>query len=363
QFEESMTVVDLDIRPAYRKRLLDPRGHSGSRMLAEVDVLGKGTGPEGGDGTNGETRQGGRSLQLARNLSAVEEVYRALVLATRDYVEKGNFEGVLVALSGGIDSALVATVAVDALGPDRVHGALMPSRFSSDHSVADAETLVRHLGIEARTIGIEPAHAAFISMLEPSFAGQDAGLAEENLQARIRGNLVMALSNQFRWLVLTTGNKSEMAVGYATLYGDMAGGFAVIKDVPKTLVYELCRWRNAAAGTDLVPENILDKPPSAELRPDQRDDDNLPPYDVLDPILQGYVELDMTIAELVDDGFDEGVVRRVVELVDRAEYKRRQAAPGPRVTTRAFGKDRRMPITNGFRHDRRPPASTRDLSQ
>jgi NAD+ synthase (glutamine-hydrolysing) len=216
--------------------------------------------------------------------------------------------------------------------------------------VDDALGLAHNLGIDTRTVEIEPAHEAFLAMLEPSFAGREAALATENLQARIRGTVVMGLSNEFGWLVLTTGNKSEMAVGYATLYGDMNGGFAVIKDVPKTLVYELCRYRNALATRPVVPVAVLEKPPSAELRPGQRDDDSLPPYEILDPILHGYVELDRTPAELVSEGFDPEVVRRVVGLVDRAEYKRRQAAPGPRVTSRGFGKDRRMPITNRFTH-------------
>jgi len=287
---------------------------------------------------------------IAPELSECEEVYEALVLATRDYVEKNGFSEVLVALSGGVDSSLVATVAVDAIGAERTHGVLLPSRYSSDGSVDDALALAANLGIDTRTVEIEPAHAILLEMLEPVLGGATPGLAAENLQARIRGIVVMGLSNQFGWLVLTTGNKSEMAVGYATLYGDMAGGFAVIKDVPKLLVYELCRHRNAAGDTPVVPLSVLEKPPSAELRPGQRDDDSLPPYAILDPILHGYVELDRTPDELVDEGFAVDVVRKVVELVDRAEYKRRQAAPGPRVTSRGFGKDRRMPITNRFTH-------------
>jgi NAD+ synthase (glutamine-hydrolysing) len=287
---------------------------------------------------------------MAPELGEAEAVYKALVLATRDYVEKNRFADVLVALSGGIDSSLVATVAVDAIGPARVHGILLPSRYSSEGSVADALALAGNLRIDTRTIEIEPAHAAMLTMLEPEMAGASAGLVEENLQARVRGTVVMAMSNAFGWLVLTTGNKSEMAVGYATLYGDMNGGFAVIKDVPKTLVYELCRYRNTTRSVAVIPQSILDKPPSAELRPGQRDDDSLPPYEILDPILQGYVELDRTPAELVGEGYDPEVVEKVVSLVDRAEYKRRQTAPGPRVTSRGFGKDRRMPITNRFTH-------------
>ncbi|MGO9559924.1 MAG: NAD+ synthase [Acidimicrobiales bacterium] len=359
QFEECVQVLDLDIQPAYRKRLLDPRGHEGSPVLPAVIVS---------EASPSISERPAVPLadeltpRLARELTPAEEVYKALVVGTRDYVEKGGFESVLISLSGGIDSSLVATVAVDALGPSRVQGVLLPSRYSSGHSLEDAEALARNLGIEVRTIPIEAAHAALTGMLEPAIesSGKTAsvsGLTDENLQSRARGVVVMALSNELGWLVLTTGNKSEMAVGYATLYGDMAGGYAVIRDVPKTLVYELCEWRNGVAGTDLVPANVLAKPPSAELRPDQRDDESLPPYEVLDPILQGYVEQDRTIEELVAEGYDEAIVRRVVDLVDHAEYKRRQAAPGPRVTTRGFGKDRRMPITNGFRHDRTDPGS------
>ena len=351
QFEEATLLVDLDLRPAYRKRLLDPRGHDEAPVLPAVLVTDAQLAPPLHE-----------PPPVAGELDQVEAVYKALVVATRDYVEKNGFSEVLVALSGGIDSSLVATIAADAIGPSRVHGALLPSRHSSPGSVADALALAANLGIETRTVEIEGAHRALEGLLSPVLAGREAGLAGENLQARLRGVVVMALSNAFGWLVLTTGNKSEMAVGYATLYGDMAGGFAVIKDVPKLLVYDLCRYRNDLAGTDVVPEAVLLKPPSAELRPDQRDDDSLPPYDVLDPILQGYVEFDRTVAELVEDGHDPDTVIRVVELVDRAEYKRRQAAPGPRVTSRGFGKDRRMPITNRFRFVPTPPATTRDSS-
>lgn len=282
-------------------------------------------------------------------LERVEEVYEALVLATRDYVEKNRFSDVAVALSGGVDSALVAAIATDALGSSRVHGVAMPSRFSSAGSVGDATDLAERLGIDFRVISIEAAHRAFLELLTPSFVGTPIGLAEENIQARVRGTLMMGLSNKLGWLVLTTGNKSETAVGYATLYGDMAGGFAVIKDVPKLLVYELCTLRNLRAGHDIIPQPILDKPPSAELRPDQRDEDSLPPYAVLDPILEGYIEYAKSIGDLEDEGFDPATVRRIFDLVDAAEYKRRQAPPGPRVTHRAFGKDRRMPIVNLFR--------------
>ncbi|MER3453348.1 MAG: NAD(+) synthase [Acidimicrobiia bacterium] len=282
-------------------------------------------------------------------LPPVREVYEALVLGTRDYVVKNGFTDVVVGLSGGVDSSLVACIAVDALGPAHVHGVSMPSRYSSESSRADAAALARNLGIELRTIPIEPAHAAFLEMLAPEFAGREPDLTEENIQARVRGVVLMALSNKFGWLVLTTGNKSEMAVGYATLYGDMAGGYAVIKDVPKTLVYELCRDRNARAGWELIPASVLTKPPSAELRPAQRDDQSLPPYELLDPVLDAYIVKDMTRAELEEAGFDPELVARVVALVDRAEYKRRQAPPGVRVSPKAFGKDRRLPITNRYR--------------
>ena len=286
--------------------------------------------------------------ELAPVLSRAEEVYGALVVATRDYVEKNGFAEVVIGLSGGIDSALVATVAVDALGASRVHTVAMPSRFSSQGSLDDAALLAENLGVDHRVIEIEPIHQGFLDLLTPHFAGRAPDLTEENLQARIRGTVLMGLSNKFGWLVLTTGNKSEMAVGYATLYGDMAGGFAVIKDVPKTLVFELCEVRDKLAGYELIPRAIIDKPPSAELRPDQLDEDSLPPYSILDPILEGYVEQDLSLEDLVAAGFDAATVRRVIGLVDRAEYKRRQAPPGVKVTTRAFGKDRRMPITNGY---------------
>jgi len=283
------------------------------------------------------------------HLDRVAEVYEALVVGTRDYVRKNGFRDVVIGLSGGIDSSLVATIAADALGREHVHGVLMPSRYSSAGSITDAEALADNLGIEHRLIAIEPAQAALLEMLAPSFSGLEPDLTEENLQSRIRGVLLMALSNKLGWLVLTTSNKSESAVGYSTLYGDSAGGFAVIKDVPKLLVYELCRLRNVRARTDLIPASVLEKPPSAELRPDQRDDQSLPPYEELDPIIEAYVEQDRTAAELVAEGFDPEVVRRIVRLVDLAEYKRRQFPPGVRITTKAFGKDRRLPITNGYR--------------
>lgn len=282
-------------------------------------------------------------------LSAIDEVYGALVLGTRDYLDKNSFGDVVVGLSGGVDSSLVATVAVDALGRERVHGVLMPSRHSSAHSITDAELLGMNLGIDLHTIPIDPAHRTFEDLLAPIFSGHEPDITEENIQSRIRGLLLMALSNKFGWIVLTTGNKSEMAVGYSTLYGDTAGGYAVIKDVFKLWVYELCRRRNELAGTDVIPSHVLTKPPSAELRPDQTDDQSLPPYEVLDPILEAYIEQDRTVAELVEAGFDREVVQRIVGLVDGAEYKRRQTPVGVRITTKGFGRDRRLPITNRFR--------------
>ncbi len=279
----------------------------------------------------------------------IAEVYAALVMGTRDYVRKNGFEHVVLGLSGGIDSSLVAAIAVDALGAEFVTGVSMPSQYSSEHSKTDARALANTLGIPMMSMPIREVFDKTVDLLAPAFSGRAADLAEENLQARIRGNLLMALSNKFGWLVLTTGNKSEMATGYSTLYGDMAGGFAVLKDVPKTTVYDLCRWRNAHGGVQIIPENVLTKPPSAELRPDQKDQDSLPPYEVLDPILQRYVEEDWGFNELVAAGFDRETVQKVIALVDRNEYKRRQAPPGVKITERAFGKDRRLPITNKYR--------------
>jgi NAD+ synthase (glutamine-hydrolysing) len=291
-------------------------------------------------------RDGKVSGRLEEPLAPVREVYEALVCGTRDYVLHNGFTDVLISLSGGVDSALVTAIAVDALGSEHVRCVLQPSRYSSPGSVTDSEAMVAALGVQSWTVPIEPAHAAFETMLAAVFAGTEPSLAEENVQSRIRGNVMMTISNKFNWMVLSTGNKSEMATGYATLYGDMAGGFAVIKDVPKTLVWELCRDRNAREGREIIPNAIIDKPPSAELRPDQLDSDSLPDYSVLDPIIEGYVEDDLSIAELVAKGFDEATVRRVARMIDRNEYKRRQAPPGVRVTPKAFGKDRRLPITN-----------------
>jgi len=331
--------------------------------LVVVDVPVSGPGPRRGPGTAGSpvvevsaaaprTRPPARAT-VPEPLADDAEVYEALVLGTRDYLAKNGFSGAVVGLSGGIDSSLVVTVAVDALGPANVRALAMPSRYSSAGSLTDAEALAGRVGIELVTVPIEAAHVALTEVLSPVLGGPPRGLPDENLQSRLRGVILMAVSNATGAIVLTTGNKSEMATGYSTLYGDSAGGFAVIKDVEKTLVYELCRYRNRRAVTEgavpPIPESVLDKAPSAELRPDQRDDQSLPPYDQLDPVLAAYVEQDRTAADLVADGFDPAVVERVVALVDGAEYKRRQMPPGVRISTKAFGKDRRMPITNHYR--------------
>ena len=305
--------------------------------VVDVDVLA--SGQEGANPT-------GPALEDIE--TSLAEVWKALVLGLHDYVTKNGFSEVVIGLSGGVDSSIVAALATDALGAESVHGVLMPSRYSSDHSLSDAETLAKNLGIDYRTIPIEAAHLALLDLLEPSFEGRDADLTEENLQSRIRGVLLMALSNKFGWMVLTTGNKSETAVGYSTLYGDTAGGLAVIKDVPKLMVYDLCAWRNEQQDLDLIPVSVLTKAPSAELRPDQRDDQSLPPYEVLDPIIQGYVDEDLTTEELVEVGHDAELVSKIVGLIDRAEYKRRQSPPGIRISEKAFGRDRRIPITNAY---------------
>jgi NAD+ synthase (glutamine-hydrolysing) len=283
-------------------------------------------------------------------LSREAEIYEALQLGTGDYLKKNRFTDAVIGLSGGIDSSLVAALAVDALGASHVHGFAMPSRYSSPGSVTDATELAANLGIDLEVVPIEEAHGAFAQMLAPVLGDDPVGLTDENLQSRIRGLILMAVTNaRPGWIVLTTGNKSEIATGYSTLYGDSAGGFAVIRDVPKTVVYSLCRFRNALAGQAVIPESVLEKPPSAELRPGQRDDQSLPPYDVLDPVLEALVEKDESVSELVAEGVDRALAGRVASLVDAAEYKRRQSPPGVRITARAFGKDRRMPITNRFR--------------
>jgi NAD+ synthase (glutamine-hydrolysing) len=341
QFATDLVLVDLPLEPERRWRASAPLPH----VLVTEPV-------------SSSSRPALTAPALRPALGDEAEVYQALVLGTRDYLGKNGFSDVVIGLSGGIDSSLVATIAVDAIGAGRVHGISMPSRYSSEGSRQDAEVLSERLGIDLRVVPIERAHVAFTDMLAAVLGREPYGLTDENLQSRLRGVLLMGISNAMGWIVLTTGNKSEMATGYSTLYGDSAGGFAVIKDVPKTLVYELCRHRNRVAVLEglpgPIPDSVLDKPPSAELRPDQRDDQSLPPYEELDPVLAGYVERDRTAADLVAEGFDPDVVERVVSLVDGAEYKRRQNPPGVRITVKAFGKDRRMPITNRYRSPARP---------
>jgi NAD+ synthase (glutamine-hydrolysing) len=279
----------------------------------------------------------------------LEEIHQALILGTRDYVGKNGFSKVVLGLSGGIDSAFTACLAVQALGADNVVGVTMPSQFTSGETLTDAGRVAQNLGIRLITVPVAKIYQAYLEELAQPFGPGEPGVAHENLQARIRGNILMGLSNRFGWMVLTTGNKSETAVGYCTLYGDMAGGFAVIKDVPKTLVYELAAYLNQSAGLELIPQSTIARPPTAELRPDQKDSDSLPPYEVLDPILEAYVEQDMVLDEIAALGYDFATVREVIRLVDRNEYKRRQAPPGVKITPKAFGRDRRLPITNHYR--------------
>ncbi len=351
-FAESLVVADLDIEAVFRARLRDPRPRKENPTILREIGVSKTIYVSGFQEKARQTdRPGPENRQPAHQvMSEVEEVYHALVTGTRDYLRKSGFGKALVGLSGGVDSALTAAIAVDALGPRNVSGISMPSRWSSEGSVSDAKELAHNLGIDLWTVPIEQAHAAFEDMLQPHFQGTQANVAEENLQARIRGAVLMAISNKFGWMVLTTGNKSEMAMGYATLYGDMAGGFAVIKDVPKTMVYELCRWRNQHLDPrPVIPAAVINKPPSAELKEGQVDQDSLPPYDVLDPVVKAYAEEDAGYDDMVSMGFDPQVARQVISAVDRNEYKRRQAPPGVKITPRAFGKDRRLPIVNKYR--------------
>jgi NAD+ synthase (glutamine-hydrolysing) len=358
QFREDLLVCDVDLQAAAAARVREAghraaaRSGAASATGSSAQVLpGLAASPAAGEGE--PHAPGG---PLAKPIEPIEaEIYEALTLGLHDYVEKNGFERVVLGLSGGIDSALVACVAADALGAERVSTAIMPSRYSSSGTQQDARELAAALGVRAHELPIEPVVTAYEQTLAPQFEGLPDDLTEENLQARVRGNLLMALSNKFGWLVLTTGNKSEMSVGYTTLYGDLAGGFAVIKDVPKTLVYRLCDWRNSpdAAGDDRVPApipaSIFERAPSAELRSEQRDEDSLPPYDLLDRILHGYVELHLSAEQLIAQGLAASEVQHAIGLVDLAEYKRRQAPPGIKITERAFGRDRRMPITNRYR--------------
>ncbi|MEA2270639.1 MAG: hypothetical protein QOC64_3249, partial [Solirubrobacteraceae bacterium] len=344
QFEEDLLICDVDVAAAGAARLRDTRQRPAARTAqSSVRHLGELTTEPGEDPLRG---LGGDRAEL---LDTDAEVYQALVLGTRDYVQKNGFQHVVLGLSGGVDSTLVALIAVDALGPDRVTCVTMPSPYSSQGTRDDATVLAENLGVELIELPIGEAMKGYDELLKEVFGDREPDLTEENLQARIRGNLLMALSNKFGWLVLTTGNKSEMSVGYSTLYGDSAGGFAVIKDVPKLLVYRLVRERaRRDPDHNPVPETIVTRPPSAELRPDQRDDDSLPPYEILDRILEGYVEEDLEREQLIARGLPAEDVDRVIRLVDLAEYKRRQQPPGIKVTSKAFGRDRRMPITNRY---------------
>ncbi len=341
QFEEDLVVCDIDPEAVRRQRLFAPvatvPGEDGPIITPTIHVS--------------DARQETKPPivpQMASPLDETEEVYRALVLGTRDYMRKNRFTDAVIGLSGGIDSSLVATIATDALGAERVHTAWMPSRFSSDESRAYAREVAENLGVQRIDLEIDKIFQAFLDSLQPAFGGRPHDTTEENIQARIRGTLLMALSNKFGWLVLTTGNKSEMSVGYATLYGDMAGGFAVLKDVPKTLVYDLAGWRNGQKR--IIPEGVITRAPTAELRAGQKDSDTLPPYEILDPILKLYVEEDTPPDEIVAQGYPADLVAKVVTMVDRNEYKRRQAPPGVKITPKAFGKDRRLPITNWYRN-------------
>ncbi len=344
-FEEDLIVVDLPVEPPRRVRVSDRRRSTASRAVSQRAAVQRVR-------LDGAISLESKPLLPERTvprLELAEEVYAALVMGTRDYVRKNGFTTVAIGLSGGIDSALTAAIAVDAIGAAHVMGVVMPSRYSSRETQQDAEEVARRLGVQFLRVPIDAMLDAYLAALAPTFQGAPANVTEENLQARIRGNLLMALSNKFGWLVLTTGNKSEVATGYCTLYGDMAGGFAVLKDVPKGLVYQLAQYRNRRDGAPVIPESVIQRPPTAELRPNQTDQDTLPPYDLLDAILQRYVEEDASYGRLLRNGFPSDVVRQVVRMVDTSEYKRRQGPPGIKITPKAFGKDRRMPITNRYR--------------
>jgi len=348
KFQEELILVDLDAEAVFQRRLHDPRRREGKREdRAEREPLHIVHLPEI---RKPRKKSSKITLKLNEPLPVTEEIYEALVLGTRDYVRKNGFDKAVIGLSGGIDSSLVATIAVDALGMENVIGVFMPSTYTSAESREDAEKLSAHLGIKLITVPITETFNAYREMLVPEFAGKKIDATEENIQARIRGNILMALSNKFGWLVLTTGNKSETSVGYCTLYGDMAGGFAVIKDVPKTLVYKLARYRNGRGKSKVIPERVIQKEPSAELRPEQRDTDSLPPYPILDPILQAYVEEDKDLEGILALGFEKSMVKDIINRVDKNEYKRRQSPPGIKITPRALGKDRRLPITNRYRN-------------
>lgn len=346
QFEEDFLIADLDLNNIERSRLRDPRRRQDKKVL-EQDIFEKiQIVSLDFDKTNPKPLV---EKRIEKHLDPVAEVYQALVVGTRDYLRKNKMTDAVIGLSGGMDSSLVCCIAVDALGPEHVTGVLMPGPYSSDHSLEDARILAENLGIKYLIIPINDVFQSFLNCLKPVFKDLPIDVTEENLQARIRGMILMALSNKFGWLVLTTGNKSESSTGYCTLYGDTAGGFAVIKDVYKTFVYELAEYVNKKANKEIIPHRVFTKAPSAELRPNQTDQDKLPPYPLLDSILKAYVEEDRSIAEIVSMGYDESVTRKVAWMVDSSEYKRRQLAPGPKITHRAFGKDRRLPITNHFK--------------
>jgi NAD+ synthase (glutamine-hydrolysing) len=346
QFEEDFVLTELDMEAVFRMRLHDPRIRR-ERFSEEEKGLRKIELP---NQTHSVRKRPSIPKRDSKPLDRLSEIYTALVLGTGDYIRKNGFQRVLIGLSGGIDSALTAAIAVDALGKKGVVGVTMPSQYSSRGSIEDSELLAKNLGIRLINIPITEIFQAYLKTLSPSFKGLKPNVTEENIQARIRGNILMALSNKFGWLVLTTGNKSEMSVGYCTLYGDMAGGYAVLKDVPKTLVYELTKFRNKKEGKDIIPKRVFIKPPSAELRPNQKDEDSLPPYPVLDPILQAYVEEDKGLKDIAKMGFKERLIKEVIQMVDRNEYKRRQSPPGVKITQRALGKDRRLPVTNKYRN-------------
>ncbi|MBV9708762.1 MAG: NAD+ synthase, partial [Chloroflexi bacterium] len=350
QFCEDLLIVDLDTASVFRSRLHDPRRRKQRLQVTanEVPIIPVTPCPLSAPTANNHVVLGAPQ-RIEPKMGRLQEIYSALVLGTGDYARKTGFKQAVIGLSGGIDSSLTAAIAVDALGAENVLGVLMPSGYSSEGSKTDAIALTENLGIHYLVIPIEETFRASLGMLRPVLGDDDMGLAAENLQSRIRGNIMMAISNELGPLVLTTGNKSEMAVGYSTLYGDMAGGFAVLKDVLKTLVYELCHYRNSIGEKAIIPQQIIDKPPSAELRPGQKDTDSLPPYDELDPILKAYVEDDRSFEEMLAMGFERKTVERVTRLVDLSEYKRRQAPPGVKITPRAFGRDRRLPIINKYR--------------
>lgn len=343
QFEEELVTIDIDVQEVrkYRRKTMTPKTEMQRKQAEAV--------PKIRIPSRGIVRRKAAPSIIQPRMSPAEEAYSALVLGTSDYVRKNGFGGVVIGLSGGVDSSLVATIAVDAIGKASVHGIFMPSPFTSKESREDAFELAANLGIGIKEIPIDPIFRQYLNSLREIFRDREPDVTEENLQARVRGNLLMAMSNKFGWLVLTTGNKSEMSVGYATLYGDMAGGFAVIKDVPKTLVYKICEWKNSSSKHKIIPERVMIKEPTAELRPDQKDTDTLPSYDVLDPVLQAYVEADLTFEEILKLGCDKECARKVIRMVDSSEYKRRQAPPGIKITPRAFGRDRRFPITNKYR--------------